>query len=256
MNQKIKIMKPPPKLSDDEIRSYMDFDTVLDHQRKLRARRNTLRWTAGAGSLALIIISGWMISGEFVTSNEEPLRMEVKNQNANVVNDTLGAESSADTPTTDALSKNIVAAPSTDSLMESARLRKRPSREPDQSAVVIKKAQDTLHQQHSTTNDVYHQAEPVGGYQNLYEYFNKNLKYPREVMADSLQETVTVTFVITASGEPDMIKLDDAVAARIRREVETLVLNMPSWKAATLNGKPVPSRITLPLTFKIEKITE
>jgi hypothetical protein len=255
MNQKIKIMKPPSQLSDDEIRSYMDFDTVLNNQRKAGVRRNALRWTAGAGAVALIIIGGWMISGEFVTLNEEPLQMEVKSQDANAVNDTLDAKAAVNNHITDSSSKNVIAGPPADSLTERAGIRRRDVREPNRSAAPLEKA-DTLHQQHSTTNDVYHQAEPVDGYQNLYEYFNKNLKYPREVMTDSLQETVTVTFVITASGAPDMIKLDDAVAPSIKREVEILVMNMPLWKAATLNGKPVPSKITLPLTFKLEKVTK
>jgi TonB family protein len=100
----------------------------------------------------------------------------------------------------------------------------------------------------------YMQAEPLLGYPDLYEYFNANLVYPPEALKDSIQGVQTVSFVINAEGKPEQIEVVKSLGEPFEKEVKRLIENMPEWKPATLNGKPVSSKISLPLTFQIQKI--
>ena len=61
MKQKIKIMKQRPQLSDEEIRSYMDFDRLLAN-RKLTANKpkfHPLNWIVP--TIAFLTIGAWLV---------------------------------------------------------------------------------------------------------------------------------------------------------------------------------------------------
>src|SRR5690606_25878368 len=100
----------------------------------------------------------------------------------------------------------------------------------------------------------YIQAEPAGGYEMLYDYFNKNLNYPIEAVKDSVQGVITVSFVITNKGTTENIEFKKSLGEPFEHEALKLIREMPPWKPATLNGKPVSSRIVLPLTFSITTV--
>ena len=60
MKQKIKIMEQRPQLSDEEIRSYMDFDRLLADKKLLaKPRYGYLKWVAPL--IALSGIVAWLI---------------------------------------------------------------------------------------------------------------------------------------------------------------------------------------------------
>jgi TonB family protein len=102
--------------------------------------------------------------------------------------------------------------------------------------------------------DGYFQAEPLMGYSDLYEYFNANLVYPVEALKDSIQGVQTVSFVINTKGKPEQIEVIKSLGQPFEKECLRLIENMPEWKPATLNGKPVNSKISIPLTFQIQKL--
>ena len=105
-----------------------------------------------------------------------------------------------------------------------------------------------------TAESGYIQAEPVQGYAELYEYFNANLVYPVEALKYSIQGVHTISFVINTQGMPEQIEIVKSLGPSFEKECKRLIENMPAWKPARLNGKPVPSKISLPLTFQIQKI--
>ncbi len=102
-----------------------------------------------------------------------------------------------------------------------------------------------------STTPVYNQAEPVEGYAHLYDYFNKELVYPVAALKDSIQGVITVSFTINKDGLPENLQFINSLGPPFEEEARRLILNMPSWKPATLNGQPVASRLSLPLTFQI-----
>ena len=100
----------------------------------------------------------------------------------------------------------------------------------------------------------YVQAEPMAGFSHLYEYFSNELKYPEEAVNDSIQGIVTVSFIITKEGKSENIKVLNSLGQVFDKEVIRLIENMPAWKSATMNNIPVPSKISMPLTFRLERI--
>lgn len=92
----------------------------------------------------------------------------------------------------------------------------------------------------------------MDGYPSLYAYFDRELKYP-VASKDSIQGIVTVSFAITEAGKPDLIRIENSLGKAFDVECVRVIKNMPPWKPATINGKPVQVRLSIPLSFKIKK---
>jgi TonB family protein len=250
MNQKIKIMKRAPQLSDEEIRSYMDFDTVLQKQKAYFGKRNIVKTGLGLIIVSLVIVSSYLVINQLSDNTvKSPATPAPSDANANP-----GLEKAAGPITApDSTSADRAASEkrNQDAALKEASKEMPQNKEAEQGNIV--KPSEKKLENHAAA-DVYVQAEPADGYTALYEYFNKNLKYPSEAIADSIQGAVTVSFVISKTGSPDLINVDQNLGDAFKKEIEDLIQNMPPWRPATLNGNPVPSKITIPLTFKIEKI--
>lgn len=100
---------------------------------------------------------------------------------------------------------------------------------------------------------VYIAAEPELGYPHLYSYFDRELNYPETHRKDSINGIVTAVFVIDEQGVPTQIKILNSLGADFDEEVTRLIVGMPNWRPATLNGKHVASKISVPFTFSITK---
>jgi TonB family protein len=94
----------------------------------------------------------------------------------------------------------------------------------------------------------------VQGYDHLYKYFTDNLRYPPEALKDSIQGVLTVSFTINSQGLPERISVTNSFGDAFEKEATRLIEGMPDWKPAMLDGAPVKSKITLPLTFRYRRI--
>jgi TonB family protein len=65
---------------------------------------------------------------------------------------------------------------------------------------------------------------------------------------------LTVTFTVSSTGKPENILVKQSLGKPFEKEAHRLIENMPDWRPATLNGKAVPSQISIPLTFQIKKV--
>jgi TonB family protein len=99
----------------------------------------------------------------------------------------------------------------------------------------------------------YVAAEPQLGYPHLYSYFDRELNYPDIHRKDSINGIVTAVFVIDEKGIPTQIRILNSLGAGFDEEVTRLIAGMPKWRPATLNGKQVISKISVPFTFSITK---
>lgn len=99
----------------------------------------------------------------------------------------------------------------------------------------------------------YEQAEPLSDYPTLYQFLAENLRYPEEALKDSIEGTVKVRFLISPKGNITEAEVIQSLSNAHDQEAQRVILMMPPWKPARLNGKAVPSRIVIPLTFKINK---
>ncbi len=237
MKQKIKIMEQRPQLSDEEIRSYMDFDRLMADKKLVagKSRYHNLKWIAPA--IVATGIVAWLIFNDRAEPVKQPRNVVAEQE---VITSTTPSE-----PTPPSNEKEV-----TLSSKEEAKTAERPAtKSPAQPKQDVQQSQEVR-----PAEDIYVQAEPVTGYSALYTYFNSNLVYPTEALKDSIQGVETVSFVINTEGKPEKVTIKQSLGEPFEKEARRLIENMPLWKPATLNGKPVPSQMSVPLTFQIQKV--
>ena len=237
MKQKIKIMKQRPQLSDEEIRSYMDFDRLMANRKLIvnKPKFHYLKWILPV--IALTGIGVWLIFSPI--EKESQTDSVISEKHAKPVTDTTEESPSSKEET----SKTAVKEGTAD-VEPSPKKSSPPAAPDDENKSTVNKSSE----------DIYIQAEPADGYSSLYAYFNTNLVYPSEALKDSVQGIETVSFIINTDGRPEKITIKQSLGEPFEKEARRLIENMPLWKPATLNGKPVPSQMSVPLTFQIQKV--
>jgi len=234
MKAKIKIMKTKPEVTDEEILKSMDFDQLIAKHRSTRKQSGTKK-SAIIGSTIIALLMG--ISVYKYTSEQNIESNLPKNQ----------TEHTPSVNSEKAIPQEEVKPPE-------VRVEKKESiKESESQEEHLQKPNHILvPDSNVSTVLVSRDAEPVEGFQHLYEYFNSELKYPEEAVRDSIQGVVMVSFIINKEGDPEQITIIRSMGPAFDKEAYRLIENMPKWKPALMNGKPAPSKISLPLTFRIE----
>lgn len=104
-------------------------------------------------------------------------------------------------------------------------------------------------------NGVYCYIEDMpdfpGGEEVLKNFLLQNVRYPITTEQDSIEGLIVLTFIVRETGKIDNIEV-------VRGEREDLdmagveaIRKMPKWAPAEVDGKPVASRYTLPIRFKL-----
>lgn len=104
----------------------------------------------------------------------------------------------------------------------------------------------------SPAESVFTQATPKDGFERLFEYFNENTEYPENLKSERIEGRVVVEFVVQQSGEIAGIAVIHTLHPVLDSLAMMAVKNMPAWNPATVNGKPVDTRHSIPLMFQIE----
>ena len=241
-------------MTDEEIRSYMDFDKLIEIHKKTPVRQpfRNARYFLVAGALVSLGVLYWF----FVSDRDANVTAEkilkpdnqdqqVRKENDLQVTDSVPGFTSKESFGTESRKGH------------SSKSETKPAIEKSSKPIAIQTPEkDSLQENKNPAMDlVYNQAAPVNGYPDLYEYFSRELKYPQEALKDSIRGEVIAVFTINAKGQPENISIEHSLGALFDKEVVRLITNMPAWKPATYNNKPVASRLSLPLTFQIKKVT-
>jgi TonB family protein len=214
--KKLNIMKTRPDISDEEIRTMMDFNSLLQ---KHKAGSPVNPWKFIIPGALAIAIAAWIMWPQQIETKPEVV-VEQKPE-----------------------------------VRKPAEVPKEPSVESKPAPTQAKPKLKTEPAQPPPT-DVYSEAEPLKGYPDLYAYFQKELTYPVEALKDSIEGVVSVSFVIGKAGKPEQIRIQNSLGAAFDKEAIRVITGMPEWNPATLNGKPVPARISMPLTFQINRTSK
>jgi TonB family protein len=242
MKGKIKVMNAKPEITDQEIRESMDFAKLLVEKEKLEKRltkQRTRRALLGISAIAIVSFGVYVIS--YKPFSNEPSQSEVRGL----------------TPASDSTTSVSTTPPSTS---EPEKLDPQtPVTQPGSTKPLAGKDSrpDVKTPEPSSEKplgDVYEEAAPAEGYPALYEYFSKELAYPAQNIPDSIRGEVVVIFVIDVAGKPVNIQIENSLGQAFDEEAIRIVRKMPAWTPATFNGKAVPSKIRLPLSFETEKV--
>jgi periplasmic protein TonB len=107
-------------------------------------------------------------------------------------------------------------------------------------------------------NGVYDATEvrPMypGGQTALSDYIANHIDYPQMAIDDNKQGTVNVQFMVDENGKVQNAKVvGSKLGDGLDEEAERVISSMPKWNAGMVKGKPVKTRITVPITYQLEE---
>ncbi|TAH38382.1 MAG: energy transducer TonB [Bacteroidetes bacterium] len=91
-----------------------------------------------------------------------------------------------------------------------------------------------------------------GGEGKLFEYLQKNIKYPPVARENGIQGRVYVTFVVDKEGKIRDAKILRGIGGGCDEEALRVVRSMPDWKAGRQNGRSVQVQYNLPVNFTLK----
>ena len=257
----IKIMNTVPEVSDEEIGGYMDFNRLIaDHESALR-KHGVIRKGISLVALAVVVSVGVLLYNR--SDEGKPARKQLVVADSSTVktspNKTIENKHLALQEDTTHSGKSVLfeekemqRKPETKARLKEQPKDKRADADSVDSIVVptdtavLSQSDDSSAREYS-----YTQAEPIDGYPSLFEYLRANIKYPEDAVMDSVQGVITVTFAVDANGTIEDIHIQDILGSSFVEQNLTVIQNMPAWKPALLNGRPIKSKMSLPLTFRI-----
>ena len=114
-----------------------------------------------------------------------------------------------------------------------------------QKTVVAKKNQQVF-------DVVEKMPEYPGGQAALFEYLQKNVKYPADAEKKKEEGRVLVTFVVNTDGSITDIEVVRKTFPSLDAEAVRVISGMPRWKPGEQKGQKVRVKYTVPLTFRLK----
>lgn len=87
-------------------------------------------------------------------------------------------------------------------------------------------------------------------------YINEKIEYPQRAIDSLLEDKVILRFCIIETGEIGNIKVMKGKYEILNQEAVRVISKMPNWNPARLRGKNVCCAYTIPINFKIDKMTK
>ncbi len=95
------------------------------------------------------------------------------------------------------------------------------------------------------------QPNPPGGMAGWNQYLSKNLKYPTQARRMGIEGTVIVVFVVNTDGSIQDVEVLRGIGGGCDEEAVKVVQEAPKWEPGKQRGRPVRTRMRLPIRFKL-----
>ncbi len=107
-------------------------------------------------------------------------------------------------------------------------------------------------------NGVYEMTEVRPSYPSgqkaLEDYIANHSEYPQMAVDDNKEGTINVQFIVDENGNVTNAKVLGAdLGDGLSDEAVRVISKMPKWEPGKVKGKNVKTRLTLPVTYKIEE---
>ncbi len=89
--------------------------------------------------------------------------------------------------------------------------------------------------------------------QALVQYLSRHLEYPQEAVANRIEGTVYVNFMIDEKGQVQSPYLLMDIGSGCGEAALEVVKSMPAWDPGLQNGHPVKVKLNLPVQFSLRK---
>lgn len=87
---------------------------------------------------------------------------------------------------------------------------------------------------------------------DLYAYLYKNIVYPDLALKMNISGKVVIRFDVSDKGEVYNVVVEKGIGYGCDEEAKRVVEGLPRWKPGRQNGKAVPVRMRLPISFTIQ----
>lgn len=251
---KYTIIKNIAPLSEEEINSSKDFQSVIKRRNQHLSRARYRSQLYMKVFLSIVILSSLSLAIYFAQqiSLKDVEKSDFSAPVDNPPKDFIGLlPEVTDTSSAKPTANNV------DGIKENNLPNKRNAPPSDSNnSSELKEHKEHQNVQKSSTNRLvyaYEEAYPVDGIDSLYNYLNEAIKYPENVsLKDSIEGTSIVHFTISKEGMPTDISVSNSLGIEFDLECIRLIKNMPAWKPAKSNGKPVDSKMSVPISFSIQ----
>ena len=96
-----------------------------------------------------------------------------------------------------------------------------------------------------------HTAEFPGGMEGLGHYLREHIVYPNKALQKGIEGRVWLRFAVAGNGIVKDVQVIKGAHPLLNAEALRVLRNMPRWKPARENGKPVKSYLNLPVRFEL-----
>jgi protein TonB len=123
--------------------------------------------------------------------------------------------------------------------------------------VVVETAEGTIITTQEVDGEIFtivdEPAKFPGGMPALREYLSRNIKYPQSAVDKNREGKCYIEFVVSEDGTITRIKVKKGVrkCRECNAEAVRVIKEMPKWEPGKVNGKPVNSTFSLPISFKL-----
>lgn len=84
---------------------------------------------------------------------------------------------------------------------------------------------------------------------DLGKYLQNQLNYPKLAMDNNVMGIVEVVFDVDEKGQVSNVNITKGIGFGCDEEAMRVITNMPNWKPGIQNGRAVPVRLRLPISF-------
>lgn len=92
-----------------------------------------------------------------------------------------------------------------------------------------------------------------GGYAGLTRWIQDHIQYPAGAAKAKIEGRVIVEFIIDKNGAVTVPKVVRGINDALNNEALRVIKSLPRWTPGYANGKPVKTRYTYPVTFRLAK---
>jgi len=91
-----------------------------------------------------------------------------------------------------------------------------------------------------------------GGNGELLGFFARNINYPEIAIRAEVEGKVILSFVVDKNGGIEDVNVIKGIGAGCDEEAMRVIKSMPRWNPGKQNGKPILTRINVPVVFKLK----
>jgi len=115
-----------------------------------------------------------------------------------------------------------------------------------------KKSKETINNKDNKVFGYSTSQDPLfpGGQTAMMEWIANHLRYPEQYVEGGVTRKVIVQFTVDIKGRTRDVVIVRSLDSLCDKEAIRVILSMPRWNPGTQNGKKLPVKCTLPISFK------